>query len=74
MLAARTLVAHPELVSLWQAIYEPTAFLVGRSDDYTPLELAAAAKTVDPTWLKVRRRSRSDRRRRWSRRSSPRGR
>ncbi|HXY81787.1 MAG TPA: DUF3160 domain-containing protein [Gaiellaceae bacterium] len=52
MLAARTLVAHPELVSLWQAIYEPTAFLVGRSDDYTPLELAAAAKTVDPTWLK----------------------
>ncbi|HYA09276.1 MAG TPA: DUF3160 domain-containing protein, partial [Gaiellaceae bacterium] len=52
MLAARTLVAHPELVSLWRAIYDPTAFLVGRSDDYTPLELAAAAKTVDPTWLK----------------------
>ena len=51
ILAARTLVAHPELVALWHAIYEPTAFLVGRSDDYTPLELAAAAKTVDSTWL-----------------------
>jgi len=51
ILAARTLVAHPELVALWQSIYEPTAFLVGRSDDYTPLELAGAAKTVDPTWL-----------------------
>jgi hypothetical protein len=51
LLAARTLVAHPELVSLWHAVYDPTAFLVGRSDDYTPLELAAAAKTVDATWL-----------------------
>ncbi len=51
MLASRTLVGHPELVSLWRSIYEPTAFLVGRSDDYTPLEVDAAAKSVDPTWL-----------------------
>jgi hypothetical protein len=51
MLASRTLVARPELVSLWRSIYEPTAFLVGRSDDYTPLEVGAAARSVDPTWL-----------------------
>jgi hypothetical protein len=51
ILASRTLVAHPALVSLWRSIYEPTAFLVGRADDYTPLEVGAAAKSVDPTWL-----------------------
>ena len=51
ILASRTLVAQPELVSLWRSLYDPTAFLVGRSDDYTPLDVAAAAKTVDPTWL-----------------------
>jgi hypothetical protein len=52
ILAARTLAAHEELVSLWRSLYDPTAFLVGRSDDYTPLEVAAAAKAVDPTWLR----------------------
>ncbi len=52
ILAARTLAGSPGLQSLWHEIYEPTAFLVGRSDDYTPLEVAAAAKQVDSGWLK----------------------
>ncbi len=50
VLAARILARHADLLALWRAIYEPTAFLVGRADDYTPLEVAAAAKTVDPGW------------------------
>jgi Protein of unknown function (DUF3160) len=52
VLAARILAGHADLLALWRAIYEPTAFLVGRADDYTPLEVAAAAKTVDPGWLR----------------------
>jgi hypothetical protein len=51
LLAARILAGHADLLALWRAIYEPTAFLVGRADDYTPLEVAAAAKAVDPGWL-----------------------
>jgi len=51
ILAARTLAGDPDLVSLWRSIYDPTAFLVGRADDYTPVELAAAAKKVVPAWL-----------------------
>ncbi len=51
ILAARTLAQNPDLQSLWHEIYDPTAFLVGRSDDYTPLETAAAARTVDPAWV-----------------------
>jgi hypothetical protein len=43
VLASRALVADPARVSLWKDLYEPTAFLVGYADDYTPLELAAAA-------------------------------
>jgi hypothetical protein len=42
ILAARVLVRDPALTSLWRQIYEPTAFLVGLADDYTPLEVAAA--------------------------------
>jgi Protein of unknown function (DUF3160) len=42
ILAARALVRDPALVSLWRDIYEPTSFLVGLADDYTPLEVAAA--------------------------------
>jgi hypothetical protein len=43
LLAARTLVGDPDLVERWRRIYEPTAFLVGIADDYTPFELADAA-------------------------------
>jgi hypothetical protein len=46
ILAARTLVGHPELEALWQRIYEPTGFLVGVADDYTPFELADAVDAV----------------------------
>ncbi len=47
-LAARTLVGHPELEAAWRDIYEPTAFLVGLADDYTPFELAAAIDAAVP--------------------------
>ncbi|MGA9760923.1 MAG: DUF3160 domain-containing protein [Gaiellaceae bacterium] len=43
ILAARVLDREPNLVALWRDIYEPTAFLVGTADDYTPLEVKAAA-------------------------------
>ena len=33
---------------LWKDLYEPTAFLVGTADDYTPFELAASVETVTP--------------------------
>jgi hypothetical protein len=43
VLASNALVGVPELEALWRAIYEPTAFLVGSGDDYTPFELMATA-------------------------------
>jgi len=46
VLASHVITSDPELVSLWHQIYEPTAFLVGTADDYTPLEVEAAAKSV----------------------------
>lgn len=48
VLAARTLVGDAEGETLWKAIYEPTAFLVGLADDYTPFELAAAVEATVP--------------------------
>ncbi len=51
LLATRPLVADPELTALWRQVYEPTAFLVGLADDYTPAELADAATGADPGWL-----------------------
>ena len=47
-LAARTLVGDQTLEGLWRDIYEPTAFLVGLSDDYTPFELATAIESAQP--------------------------
>ena len=47
ILASRVIDRNPDLVSLWHQIYDPTAFLVGVADDYTPLEVeTAAAKTA----------------------------
>ncbi|MGD0272815.1 MAG: DUF3160 domain-containing protein [Gaiellaceae bacterium] len=46
ILASRVLVRNPDLIALWHHIYEPTAFLVGVADDYTPLEVEAAAKAT----------------------------
>lgn len=48
VLVARLLDADPGLADEWRLIYEPTAFLVGLADDYTPFELAAAADEVTP--------------------------
>ncbi len=48
LLASRTLVGHPELEALWRQVFEPTAFLVGVADDYTPFELADAVKAAVP--------------------------
>lgn len=46
MLAARLVTEDPALAEQWRAIYEPTAFLVGVADDYTPFELQDAATSV----------------------------
>ena len=51
ILASRVLVEDPDLVGLWRDLYEPTAFLVGLADDYTPLEVAAAAQKAVPNGL-----------------------
>ena len=51
LLASRAMVTDPARVSLWKSLYEPTAFLVGYADDYTPLELAAAAGTATSAGL-----------------------
>ena len=50
LLVTRVLVADPALQADWQAIYEPTAFLVGLADDVTPPEVAAAADAKVPGW------------------------
>jgi hypothetical protein len=46
ILASRALVSSQELVGLWRDLYEPTAFLVGAADDYTPLEVRDAAQAA----------------------------
>jgi len=51
ILASRALTSRPELVDLWRQLYEPTAFLVGFADDYTPLEVADAAQDAVPSGL-----------------------
>ncbi|MGA9596599.1 MAG: DUF3160 domain-containing protein [Acidimicrobiia bacterium] len=49
VLASRVLLADPDVLDEWQLIYEPTAWLVGAADDYTPLELGAVVDQVVPT-------------------------
>jgi hypothetical protein len=39
-----------ELSGMWETLYDPTAFLVGLADDYTPVEVVTAADTVRPGW------------------------
>ena len=46
ILASRVLDSSPDLISLWRQIYEPTSFLVGVADDYTPLEVQTAAEST----------------------------
>ncbi|MGZ8637397.1 MAG: DUF3160 domain-containing protein [Actinomycetota bacterium] len=47
ILASRVLVQDPLLVERWRRIFEPTAFLVGVADDYTPFEVADAAGDLE---------------------------
>jgi hypothetical protein len=49
ILASRAVLADSEIVELWQLIYEPTAWLVGAADDYTPLEVGAVVEQVVPS-------------------------
>jgi hypothetical protein len=48
LLASRTLVGDPQLETLWRRVFEPTAFLVGVADDYTPFELSDAVEATVP--------------------------
>jgi hypothetical protein len=52
VLASRTIVpagiGTAQLVGLWRDLYEPTAFLVGAADDYTPFEVAKAVEATNP--------------------------
>lgn len=50
LLLARALTSTESLVRGWTRIYEPTAFLVGFADDYTPLEVVAAAEAIAIDW------------------------
>lgn len=50
LMLARALAGSDDLTRMWPQIYEPTAFLVGLADDFTPAEMAAAADAVDPDW------------------------
>ncbi len=49
-LASRVLVSDPQLLDWWTLVYEPTAFLVGMADDYTPTELADQLDELIPGW------------------------
>jgi len=51
ILASRLLAGDETLLELWRRIYEPTAFLIGIADDYTPPEVAEAAGQVAPDGL-----------------------
>jgi hypothetical protein len=46
ILASRALDSSSDLVALWHQIYEPTSFLVGVADDYTPLDVQKAAEST----------------------------
>ncbi|HSD48312.1 MAG TPA: DUF3160 domain-containing protein [Actinomycetota bacterium] len=52
ILASRVLTADDALLERWRLIYEPTAFLVGLADDYTPAEVRDAARDVTPRGLR----------------------
>ncbi|MDH3306121.1 MAG: DUF3160 domain-containing protein [Acidimicrobiia bacterium] len=51
LLVTRLLLDDPALLAGWEKVYEPTAFMVGLADDYTPTELAAVADDVQPGML-----------------------
>ena len=51
VLATRSLIRNSSLTEAWRLVYEPTAFMVGVADDYTPFELAEVAEAIVPGWL-----------------------
>ena len=52
ILAAAAVADDAKADALWQKIYEPTAFLVGLADDYTPDEVATALRVAHVGGLK----------------------
>ncbi len=46
ILVSRLITNDPQNLADWATIYDPTAFLVGTADDYTPVEVAAATETI----------------------------
>ncbi len=48
LLISRLVVTDPDRAAAWATIYDPTAFLVGTADDYTPFEAAEATATILP--------------------------
>lgn len=51
LLTSRVLSADPGLNADWKLIYEPTSFMVGAADDFTPLEVADAVTGLIPDGL-----------------------
>jgi hypothetical protein len=50
LMLAKAITDDEDLTRMWGELYEPTAFLVGLADDYTPLEVIAAADAASPGW------------------------
>ncbi|HEX2420902.1 MAG TPA: DUF3160 domain-containing protein [Acidimicrobiia bacterium] len=50
LILAKAITDDEDLTRMWGELYEPTAFLVGLADDYTPLEVTAAADAASPGW------------------------
>jgi hypothetical protein len=50
LMLARLIDGSDALTRMWEQLYDPTAFLVGLADDYTPFEVVTAADTVRPGW------------------------
>jgi hypothetical protein len=53
ILASRLLAVDGDLLASWRRIYEPTSFLVGLADDYTPLEVARPVR-ISPDRASIR--------------------
>ncbi|MGD9794900.1 MAG: DUF3160 domain-containing protein, partial [Acidimicrobiia bacterium] len=51
LLTSRVVQSTKELRDAWTTLYEPTAFLVGLADDYTPVEAWSSAGTIDVSTL-----------------------
>ncbi|MCP4958773.1 MAG: DUF3160 domain-containing protein [Actinomycetia bacterium] len=49
IMASKVLLTDPAVVESWRLIYEPTSWLVGAADDYTPFELGAVVEQVVPS-------------------------